>query len=77
LTIEGDILTFCCDLPDKTVTVSIAVICREYPSQRIAWREVFTRSVKIDRQTAGAFADAASKGTVEIADAIRGRLAGK
>ena len=75
LTIEGDILTFCCDLPDNTVTVSIAVICREYPSQRIAWREVFTRSVKIDRQTANAFADAASKGTVEVAEAIRGRLA--
>ena len=73
-TIEGDILKFCCDLPDKTVTVTIAVICREYPSQRIAWREVFTRNVKIEQETAGAFAAAASRGTVEIAEAIRGRL---
>lgn len=74
LTIEGDILKFCCDLPDKTVTVSIAVTVRKYPSQRIAWREVFTRNVKIEHETAGAFAAAASKGTLEIAGAIRDRL---
>ena len=75
LTIEGDILKFCCDLPDKTVTVSIAITARKYPSQRIAWREVFTRNVKIEQETAGAFAAAASKGTLEIAAAIRDRLA--
>jgi ABC-type uncharacterized transport system auxiliary subunit len=75
LTLEGDVLKFCCDLPAKTVTVTIAVTLREYPSQRIAWREVFTRNVKIEQETAGAFAAAASKGTIEIAEAIRGRLA--
>jgi ABC-type uncharacterized transport system auxiliary subunit len=74
LTIEGGIIKFCCDLPDKTVTVTIAVTVREYPSQRIAWREVFTRNVKIEQETAGAFAAAASRGTIEIAEAIRGRL---
>ncbi|MFA6102520.1 MAG: ABC-type transport auxiliary lipoprotein family protein [Victivallaceae bacterium] len=74
LTLEGDIITFRCNLPDHTVTVTISVICREYPSQRIVWREVFTRNVKIEQDTAGAFAGAASKGTIEIAEAIRGRL---
>ncbi|MHB9138199.1 MAG: ABC-type transport auxiliary lipoprotein family protein [Victivallaceae bacterium] len=75
LSIEGDVLKFYCDLPNKNVNITIAVTVREYPSQKIAWCEVFSRSVKIEQETAGDFASAASKGIVEIAEAIKNRLA--
>jgi uncharacterized lipoprotein YmbA len=73
--IEGNVLKFYCDLPSKNVNITIAVTVREYPSQKIAWCEVFSRNVKIKQETASDFAAAASKGTVEIAEAIRNRLA--
>jgi uncharacterized lipoprotein YmbA len=75
LSIEGDVLKFYCDLPNKNVNITIAVIVREYPSQKIVWSEVFSRNVKIEQETAGDFAAAASKGTVEIAEAVKNRLA--
>lgn len=74
LTLEGEILDFSCNLTDKTVTVAIAIICREYPSQQIAWREVFVRHVRIEHETAGDFAAAAAKGVMEIAEAVAARL---
>lgn len=74
LSIEGDVLKFYCDLPNKNVNITIAVTVREYPSQKIIWCEVFSRNVKIEQDTAGNFAAAASKGTLEIAEAIKNRL---